>query len=186
VTAVQVVNRFHEVYAKDTLFQQDRINAIAELFAEDARISSLKTGSQYLAGRAAIAESFQKTAASPVEVSKRIFVEPSTASSTIASSSSSTSCSYLLDLHRAGSAPGLGDKLKDAALLYRVQGPFITAIWGAADSERLAQDLQLSRELLLASRSWRLAADLIRREQPLDERASQAHYHNYDQMETWG
>lgn len=167
VTAVQVVNRFHEVYAKDTLFQQDRITAIAELFAEDARISSLKTDSQYLAGRAAIGESFQKTAASPVEVSKRIYIEPSAASA----SSSSASCSYLLDLHRAGSAPGLGDKLKDAALLYRVQGSCITAIWGAA---------------LLASKSWRLAGDLIRREQPLDAQASQAHYHNYDQMETWG
>jgi len=179
---VQVVNRFHEVYARDTLFQQDRINAIAELFAEDAVISSLKSGSVYLSGRAAIAESFLKTAASPVEVSKRIFVEPCAPSS----SSSSPSFSYLLDLHRAGSAPGLGDKLKDAALLYRVQGPLITAIWGAAESERLAQDPQLSRELLLASKTWRQAGDVIRRERPLDAEASQAHYHNYDQMETWG
>jgi hypothetical protein len=75
ITAVQVVNRFHDVYAQDTLFQSDRLKNIAQLFTADAAICSLKTGAVYLNGREAIYDSFAKTTAAPTTISKRIYFE---------------------------------------------------------------------------------------------------------------
>jgi hypothetical protein len=72
---VQVVNRFHDVYAQDTLFQSDRLKNIAQLFTADAAICSLKTGAVYLNGREAIYDSFAKTTAARTTISKRIYFE---------------------------------------------------------------------------------------------------------------
>lgn len=178
VTAVQVLNRFHEVYSRDTLFSADRVQSISELFSDSASICSLKSGAQFLTGRTAIAESFAKTSPAAVAVSKRVFVESSPSATT-----SLPRASFVFDLHRKGTSPGLGDKTKDGVLLYRVVGASIEQIWGAVDNERLAVDENLTEERLFQSKVWKLAGEIMQREvQPIGER----HYHNYDHMEVWG
>ena len=180
VTAIQVVNRFHEVYSTDTLFAQDRIASLCALLAPSSSIRSLKTDAEYLAGSAAIGESFNKTLAAPVAVSKRVYIEPSGQDL-----AGADSVSYVMDLHRAGTAPGLGDKAKDTVLFYRVKGAEIASIWGTADSEKLAADSDLSRDRLLGSKAWKLVSQIVAKERgSLDEAG--VHYHNYDHMEVWG
>ena len=191
VTAIQVVNRFHDVYATDTLFAKDRIAALSDLFAATATIRSLKTDAEYLSGRESIGASFNKTMAAPVTVSKRVYIEPlddglrDASSSSSANTPSTSSISFVMDLHKAGTAPGLGDRAKDNVLLYRVHDAEINRIWGSADTEKLAADEDLSKEKLLCSKAWKLVSNLIRKERSLDEEKD-AHYHNYDRMETWG
>lgn len=180
VTAIQVVNRFHEVYSTDTLFAQDRITSLCALLAPSSSIRSLKTGTEYLAGPAAIGESFNKTLAAPVAVSKRVYIEP-----TGQDLDGTGSVSYVMDLHRAGTAPGLGDKAKDTVLFYRVKGAEIMSIWGTVDSEKLAADSDLSKDRLLGSKAWKLVSQIVVKERgSLDEAG--VHYHNYDHMEVWG
>jgi hypothetical protein len=176
VTAIQVVNRFHEVYSTDTLFAKDRIASLCELLAPSSSIRSLKTDAEYLAGPAAIGESFNKTLAAPVSVSKRVYIEPTEEQGSV---------SYVVDLHRAGTAPGLGDKAKDTVLLYRVKDAEILSIWGTADSEKLAADADLSKERLLTSKAWKMVSQIISKERSSVDEAG-LHYHNYDRMEVWG
>ena len=102
---------------------------------------------------------------------------------------------YCLDLHRPGTAPGLGDPSKHTALLYRCRQSHFTHIWGMTDVEQLAADHELTQEQVLGSKVWRHARDIILRDyhdggsvasgKAFDETAH-AHYHNYDKMEVWG
>ncbi len=202
-SAVQVVNRFHEVFATHTLFPSERVASIAELFLEEAVIASLKKPSNvYLKGRAAIGDSFLKTAAAPVTISKRVFLDLDVLGAAQLGSPSSAGISFCFDLHRAGMAPGLGDKAKDTLLLYRCVNAQLTSVWGMVDADKLASNSDLSAAQVLTSAAWSnyvwpiVARDVVAEDGEQGEalfddlsdqqKARLAVFHNYDHMETWG
>jgi hypothetical protein len=209
ITAVQVINRFHEVFAHDTLFQSKRLGDIAQLFAPGAVVASLKTGAVHLTGSEAIKESFAKTTAAPVTISKRVYFERTPTA--IAAGEASTGggsgnageegeevesphavathsvpVTYCLDFHRPGTAPGLGDKAKHTVLLYRCQAAHISHIYGMVDHEQLSAPEDMEKSQVLKSKVWALVRPIVLKDwEELDEK-SEAHFHNYDRMEVWG
>eukprot|EP01038_Epipyxis_sp_PR26KG_P015836 gene15836-21457_t len=173
ITAVQIINRFHEVFQSNPLFISNRLNDIESLFEENSFIASLKNGSNYISGRTAVRDSFLKTTSSEVTISKRIFVD------------NNGPITFCFDLHRSGTSPGLGDRTKDTVLLYKCCDSHIQGIWGTADQEKLASNTELSKSELLSSKLWKYALQYIHSVMP-DLNDEIIHYHNYDHMEVWG
>lgn len=200
ITAVQVVNRFHEVFSTDTLFPSERLKNIEQLLAARASIASLKTGSVHLSGQEAIRESFAKTSATPCVISKRMYIEqeaPEDAHSAAATgpaedgeesevSQPASRVTFCLDFHRPGTAPGLGDRAKHTVLLYRCQAAHLTQIWGMVDHEQLSAPEDLEMCQVTSSKVWALVKAMVLRDLPSFDESRDAHFHNYDKMEVWG
>jgi hypothetical protein len=208
---VQVINRFHEVFAHDTLFQSQRLGDIAQLFSPGAVIASLKTCAVHLTGVEAIKESFAKTTAAKVTISKRVYFEraaPTTLDADVpvaggdgqdgedgeeveapprsAGGGGGAPVTFCLDFHRPGTAPGLGDKAKHTVLLYRCQAAHISHIYGMVDHEQLSAPEDMEKSQVLKSKVWALVRPIVLRDwEKLDEEG-EAHFHNYDRMEVWG
>lgn len=189
ITAVQVLNHFHEVYSgKSTR----RVEQIGELFHENAKIQSLRSDHKvYLKGREDIKTSFLKTQATNVTPSKRIYIEVPQFLSTD-SASSPQLVTYACDFHRAATSPGLGDTSKDTVLLYECQDRFIVNVWGMNDADHLSQNENLTEDVVYEAKVWGLVeaviqekwSEVIQREKLNLKLVS--HFHNYDKMEVWG
>ncbi len=189
ITAVQVLNHFHEVYSgKSTR----RVEQIGELFHENAKIQSLRSDHKvYLKGREDIKTSFLKTEATNVTPSKRIYIEVPQFLSTD-SASSPQLVTYACDFHRAATSPGLGDTSKDTVLLYECQDRFIVNVWGMNDADHLSQNENLTEDVVYEAKVWGLVeaviqqkwSEVIQREKLNLKLVS--HFHNYDKMEVWG
>lgn len=184
ITAVQVINRFHEVFSNAKQSQSERLNDLAQLFAKEATISSLKTGTVYLTGQDAIKESFTKTTAAPCTISKRMYLER--AAPTATASSVGSKVTFCLDFHRPGTAPGLGDKAKHSVLLYRCAGVHITHIYGMVDQEQLSAPEDMEKTQVMKSKVWGFVKAIVCKEWEDFDETLEAHFHNYDRMEVWG
>lgn len=150
ITAIQVVNHFHEVFEMNMRNQSDegsrrRLTNIKQLFHDQCSIRSLRhVDKAYLTGKEAIEESFERTLPQKIVPSKRIFIEsalfsksnfdqvflvgPSSAAQAKAYDENAM-ISYVVDFHRAGTSPGLGDLRKDTILLYECQQQYVMNIW---------------------------------------------------------
>lgn len=197
INAVQVVNRFLEVFegsssssscssSLDTEDNGKRCDAIAELFAKDCTVCSMKRPMKVLlAGVKDIRNSFMKTTACKCEVSYRLLVLVPNGAGPNGAGPRGT-VSYCLDLHGAGTLPGLGDRRRDGALLYMCQGAVITQVWGMGDAEEgIGSKRGLSKSTVLTSKVWKLARDIIIQRFPAlsDE---DIHFHDYNNIQTWG
>jgi hypothetical protein len=201
-TAIQIVNRFLEVFAMKQSTR--RILAIGELFADDAKMSSLKNSEKvYLDGAEQISNSFLLADPRESKLSKRIFIDM--APSELGNSGSS-SITFCLDFHRAGTSPGLGDVSKPTVLLYRCDAKHITSVWGMVDKEAIADRSEdLSFEQLNDMSVWSLVLPHILLDIPHlmeEEETARAaapggagagagpgprmHFHNYDKIDVWG
>eukprot|EP01032_Pedospumella_encystans_P012562 gene12562-14528_t len=197
ITAVQVINRFHEVFAHDTLFPSERLNAIGQVFAPDAVIASLKSGVVHITGQVAMQESFAKTAATQPGISKRIYIEYSDEESTcgasgdveageVTSNAGAPKVTFCLDFHRPATAPGLGDRSKHTVLLYRCANAVITHIWGMVDHEQLSQPEEIEKSNIMKSKVWACVKPIVTKDLLSFDESRDAHFHNYDRMEVWG
>lgn len=163
----------------------NRIDNIAELFAEDAVISSLKNGNVYLQGREKISKSFVSTKPREATVSKRVLID---APNLLHVPSKITFC---IDMHCPQTSPGLGDVSRSTVLLYRCDKCSITNVWGMSDLENLSTRENLTFETFLSSAAWKVASDIISSD--IDVAAivqtndwGGIHFHNYDTMDVWG
>jgi hypothetical protein len=176
ITAVQVVNRLIEVFQQPTGSVEKRLDLIMEVFADDAKISSLKSGKDLLVGADIIQTSFSRATACAASTSKRIFIEASAAASGV---------SYCFDLHHPGTSPGLGDRNKDAILLYKCAQGKIQQVWGMTDTEKLTSSDSDGKRRVLSSQAWNLAHAIIAADNPMFSE-EMLHYHDYEKIETWG
>jgi hypothetical protein len=197
-TAVQIVNRFLEVFALPQ--STKRILSIGELFASDAKMASLKNAQKiYLDGAEKISNSFLLAEPINATLSKRIFIDAIASgkedSSAVAkkeeerSISSSSVITFCLDFHRAGTSPGLGDVSKPTVLLYRCNSEHITSVWGMVDKEGLANSTDdLTLERMESTAAWKLSLAHVLVDMPdvLKGGTSQIHFHNYDKIDVWG
>lgn len=164
-----------------------RLDNIAELFAEDANINSLKNKNTYLQGRDKIRQSFQATKPRAAAVAKRVLINAPNKEA----SDASPSFTFCIDMHRAQCSPGLGDVSKNSILLYRCDNKHIANVWGMTDTEGLAVDKELTLTNFLNSAAWRLVSAILESDVDLSildattEPAS-LHFHNYDAMDIWG
>lgn len=176
MTAIQVVNRLLEVFEDVKSSSSKRIDNITELFSDDARISSLKSGKVFVTGTREIRESFGKTFPCLAEASKRAFVDLE-----------KDQITFCFDCHGPATSPGLGDRSKDTVLLYKCAEGKIVQVWGMADSEKLGSRPSLTKEAFLASEAWKLALAIITSNSGLSTLSSEdIHFHNYSKIETWG
>lgn len=172
--AVQIVNRFLEIFSASTLSREKRISLFQELFAADAQVLTLKTQKTLLPSRQALLDSFfVKASFHQSTPTRRVFIALPGDGST----------SFCLDLHAPGTSPGLGDPSKDSCLLYKATENAITQVWGAVDKEMLASLASLSLARIQASEVWRLAAAVISSEALS---AEHIHYHDYTYIEVIG
>ena len=172
--AVQLVNRFLEVFSAESVPAERKTSLISELFADSVTVCSLKSRRPLLSSRAALLESFQRVSFHAALASRRVFFE-----------SRAGGTSFCLDLHRPHSAPGLGDPSRDGCLLYRCEGSRITSVWGGVDKELLASLTSLSLARVRSSEVWRQAVAVIGEE--LGElHDSQVHFHDYTNIEVIG
>eukprot|EP01039_Chlorochromonas_danica_P005043 gene5043-5537_t len=215
ITAIQVVNHFHEVFASST---SQRLDEIANLFLPHASIHSLKSQAVLLNGQNAIRESFQKTKNCKVTVSKRVFIhfqphrndkdydnlvhwlvkeeddDDVNKGSNNDGSKQVRVVTYVCDLHRQGTSPGLGDRSRDTVLLYECQGALIGRIWGSVDNEHLSQEEDLTPEMFYQSKLWSQVMKIIQERRGGSNSTTSSSlqverdsfYHNYDRMEVWG
>lgn len=178
ITVIQVLNRFHEVYAFKPKNPELRLDFIQDLFAENAIIGSLKSESIYLTGKEEIRISFKITQPTEVLVSKRIYIEAKELKYT-----------WSFDLHRCGTSPGLGDPTKCTALLYMSNNALFERIWGTVDLEKLSDQSELTKDQVIGSKLWKLALKIISQFEKIERKDIKEeflHYHNYDHMEVWG
>lgn len=193
ITAVQVINRFHEVFSQDKLSSSQRLSQIGQVFSPGAVIASLKSGVVHITGKTGVEDSFAKTTASVPAISKRIYVEhapdnteSATDTFTAPAAPISPKITFCLDFHRPGTAPGLGDRAKHTVLLYRCASAQITHIWGMVDHEQLSQPEELEQSVIMKSKAWALAKPLVVKDIGGFDEVRDAHFHNYDRMEVWG
>jgi len=166
------------VYSDEVATQENRVSLIGELFDTAAVVATMKTGKELLVGAAAIIDSFSKTLACPAQVSKRIFIEGR-------GPEGANEVSYCLDFHSPGSTPGLGDRAKDGAVLYKCQNAKIIAVWGLTDSQKIGSKSKVTKEDILASTAWKLAEKYFPSDID-DVIESHCHYHDYSNIEVWG
>lgn len=144
---------------------------------------SLKNRTIYIEGRQNIGKSFVAAKPRAAAVSKRLLIDAP-------NRDGSVSITFCLDLHRAECSPGLGDVTKNIVLLYRCNNQHITNVWGMTDIEGLSNDKSLSLTSLIASKTWQLAVALIEEDilelNAADSTNTYVHFHNYDNMDTWG
>lgn len=178
ITAIQVINHFHDIYSNKSISSDRRMKELDTLFSSTAKIMSLKTSSAYLSSKEQILSSFTKTNPTVVTVSKRIYIEKDGQDMT-----------FCLDLHRAATSPGLGDGRKENVLLYACEASKIIDVWGMVDSEHLAADTELTMEQVVTSKFWPFVSQIVQSKwkggEELDV-TKLVHYHNYDHMEVWG
>jgi hypothetical protein len=154
------------------------------MFADNAVVASLKTGQVYLTGKEAIQNSYTKTTGTGEGKTAsvcRLFVPEDHATK--------TKVSFVVDFHRAGTSPGLGDPTKDIALLYRCENNQITNVWGSVDPNKLASNnVSVKAEMLLQGTAFTWVLPLIRKDMPGFEpvEGKNCHFHDYSNVETWG
>jgi hypothetical protein len=228
-SATQVANRFLEIYSgigleiskarksgmmkdadevRDELtnvnLKEKRLDLIACLFVDSAAVLSLRNGKVMLASKSAIRESFARTSPEDCRCSYRIVVNiPENSNRTNIDGSSAAvpeDISYCLDFHAPNSSPGLGDRSKDTALLYRCVGSLLTHIWGAVDPEKLSSVTASSdtdpssrsraRDVFMKSKCWAWASAMIQLDYPSFPELSQNEgvviFHDYNTVEVWG
>jgi hypothetical protein len=228
-SATQVANRFLEIYSgigleiskarksgmmkdadevSDELtnvnLKEKRLDLIACLFVDSAAVLSLRNGKVMLASKSAIRESFARTSPEDCRCSYRIVVNiPENSNRTNIDGSSAAvpeDISYCLDFHAPNSSPGLGDRSKDTALLYRCVGSLLTHIWGAVDPEKLSSVTASSdtdpssrsraRDVFMKSKCWAWASAMIQLDYPSFPELSQNEgvviFHDYNTVEVWG
>ena len=172
--AIQVVNRFLEVYViqKDTR----RIEELETLFAQNASIYTLKTRNVLLSGRSNIVDSFMNTNKCMPNCTRRVFIEIN------------SNVSYCYDLYPIGQSPGLGNPEKPCIVLYRVSNNVFTHIYGMPDPENLASlKTLISSDNIFNSSGWKLATDIIKSIDNIDiNTETNAHFHDYTNIEVWG
>jgi len=205
MNAVQVVNRFLEVFGVPTCTQQasarvtdeERLDMMMALLiaptntecsvSECVSVQSLKSGKHMIPQDTKVVRgSFARATGHPSEPCYRVFVEePQTASDT------SGQVTFCYDVYRGGTSPGLGAPDKDMILLYRVNNSIITNIYGcveplnlcARDNNATATAVVLSD--IASSDIWvRFALPIIQRD--LTVTTDGLHFNNYLQVETWG
>ena len=219
-----------------------RLDSIASLFTEDACVLSLKNGKIMLNGKKVIKESFSRTLPDDSKCTYRIVVDTENDIFNDNGLSSITrslqrkeiekhetgnenenenenknektfKISYCLDFHAPNSSPGLGDRSKDTALLYRCVGSLLTHIWGAVDPDKLSssyrkngennksemstksaiQSVKITKNIVLNSKCWNWAEMIIKNDFPLlpiyneNQTKSQEYliFHDYDNIESW-
>lgn len=197
---------------------EKRLDLIACLFIDTAAVLSLRNGKVMLASKSAIRDSFARTSPEDCRCSYRIVVNiPENHSRDNVDRSSaaedrtpdvegqvavaaSGDISYCLDFHAPNSSPGLGDRSKDTALLYRCVGSLLTHIWGAVDPEKLSSlaatsaadtsDRSKSRGLFMNSKCWAWACAMIQLDYPsfpeLSQKEGVVIFHDYNAVEVWG
>ena len=203
-----------------------RLDLIGSLFIEQAAVLSMKSGKVMLSGKSAIRGSFARTLPEACRCSFRIVVnipagarrvekkgtqvEESEASvqnvleEPVEVTSSDSTVSFCLDFHAPNSSPGLGDRTKDACLLYRCENSLLTHIWGAVDADKLsstasksdgttAKDrntVHVTRDVVLKSKCWVLSGAIIKLDYPsfseLIHDNNVLVYHDYNTIESWG
>jgi hypothetical protein len=195
---------------------EKRLDLIACLFVDSAAVLSLRNGKVMLASKSAIRESFARTSPEDCRCSYRIVVDiPENSNRTNIDGSSAVELhppdvegrlavpediSYCLDFHAPNSSPGLGDRSKDTALLYRCVGSLLTHIWGAVDPEKLSSVTASSdtdpssrsraRDIFMKSKCWAWASAMIQLDYPSFPELSQNEgvviFHDYNTVEVWG
>jgi hypothetical protein len=191
LTAIQVINHFHEVYSEKST---KRLDHIAEMFQEKATIQSMKAINKiYLSGNDLIKSSFSRTQPQTIVTSKRIYIEcPFFTEVNSTSSTTNSLVTYACDLHRAGTSPGLGDLSKDTVLLYECGHNHILRVWGMNDTAHLSQNEDLTEDMVYDSDIWKAIEKIIgeKWKQVIEENQIDlmliSHFHNYDKMEVWG
>lgn len=187
ITAVQVINRFHEVYQSS---HAHRLRDLRDLFHASISVSSLQNPDKvYLDGRDAVLIAFAKTVPMPTPVSKRIYFE-----ATSKREDPNLEVTFVCDLHRPGTSPGLGDSQHDTFVLYECSGAQIVRIWGGNDASGCVQDEDLSMEGLLTKgqKNWQRVKNIVSKSVVFVDKGQSSwettfcHYHNYDRMEVWG
>ena len=183
-TAIQIVNHFLEVFDSTS---SRRIEDIAEIFADDGWIGSLKSNKQYMKGREAIAASFNRTkgGGGTTGCFARVYVPPLPSDG--AGNGNSPSVSFVLDFHKPGTSPGLGDPNKNGVLLYRCTSKHITHVWGGVDTSNVSSTTPLLLSTVTMAAAWDWATSIIRLDLPLfGENPSDFYFHDYSSIETWG
>jgi len=190
--AVQVVNRFQEVFASPST-RKRRLDELEEVFADTVAIRSLKTDKVLLSGKANVRASFAGTLSHECSSSRRIFIESPEAEEKNAEvngsvNNSKSRVSFCFDLHQPGSSPGLGDPSKNTVLLYRCQDSLITAVWGCVDKQSLASEIagKLTKSDILQSELWPLVLRTVRIDWPDAPEDCNGHFSDYTNIETWG
>jgi hypothetical protein len=148
--AVQVVNRFLEIFSTTGMTFKMRLENLEEVFAENVTVSTLKTQKVIMTSRQALTDSFHKAVFHSANPSRRVFI-----------SKEAEDVTYCFDLHTPGSSPGLGDPTKDTCLLYRCRNSVITHIWGGADKEHLASLTMLTLDRIQESELWKLVQGIL-------------------------
>jgi hypothetical protein len=207
ITAVQVINRFHEVYSTAS---KRRLVDMRELFDQNMIITAFSpkyAPKVFLQGGDAILGAYLKTQPTPVAVSKRVYIElPGSwrqqlhGNTNVSSEErSQTEVTFVCDFHRRGTMPALGDGHEGHILLYQVRAARIVHIWGMSDAGHLAEPEEASFEDIQRSDAWQHVRSAV-----LNSASSYAsfvrggegdatrleslccHFHNYDRMEVWG
>ena len=170
--AIQIVNRFLEVYAIKQ--ETRRLEEIETLFAENASIFTLKNKNVLLNGRSSIINSFISTNKCSPTCTRRIFIE-------IAGG-----VSFCYDLYPVGKSPGLGNPEKGCILLYRCLDNVFTHIYGMADSDNFSSKQNISSDDIFTSAGWKLATEVISSIDTVGIDIKDAHFHDYTNLEVWG
>lgn len=205
----------------DVSLSETRLDLIACLFVENAAVLSLRNGKVMLASKGAIRDSFARTSSEECRCSYRIVIDipknttrgsadvPSTVgeggdTEVEALEVKLEDISYCLDFHAPNSSPGLGDRSKDTALLYRCVGSLLTHIWGAVDPEKLSSTAESSnsssnsdtqarvksKDAFMKSKCWTWACAMIQLDYPSFPEFSQKEgviiFHDYNAVEVWG
>ena len=168
--AVQVVNRFLEVFSKTSKF---RLDEIEETYGESAVVCNLKNGKVLLSGKSRIRLSFSHSIPHECSATRRIFIE------------CSNGASFAFDFHKVGQSPGLGDPNKETVLLYRVFDSVITNVWGCVDKKNMASTTSLSLNHIISSELWPMAMSIVLLDDP-SFTLDQCHFHDYTDLEVWG
>jgi hypothetical protein len=174
-------------------------------------VLSLKSGKVMLSGKSSIRSSFTRTSPEESRCSHRVVLnipQDTVSSDAYASNeggsdstvgASNRSVSYCLDFHPPFTSPGLGDRTKDTALLYRCVGSLLTHIWGAVDPDKFSSTwskqstsatVSASKEAVLETKCWTWAAAVVSKEFPsfplLVEDSEVVIFHDYNTIESWG
>ena len=198
-SAIQIVNRFLEVFASPTPTPAQRLDSIIELFDEHAVIASLKTEKPLLTAIEAIRASFAKTTATTgIECSRRLYIPYKPAPNTTRISTSTgtgtgtetgidSKYSYTLDFHTPGSSPGLGDPNKDTVLLYQCNENTskIVHIWGTVDTDILASKVAVTESDVYKCNIWKWVLLVLQKQEPEVEIGTRdMYFHDYTNIET--
>ena len=213
-SATQLANRFLEVFSglglnltkrSNTEDEEEesgnrRLDAIADLLSENSQVLSLKSGKVMLSGKSSIRSSFTRTSPEESRCSHRVVlnIPQDTVSSdtySISENAPKGSVSYCLDFHAPFTSPGLGDRTKDTALLYRCVGSLLTHIWGAVDPDKFStawsvKQSTFSKEAVLDTKCWAWATAMVSKEFPsftdLVTDSEVVIFHDYNTIESWG